>query len=171
MISKKYIDKLANQAATSPLNNVEDPTENQIKSGNYKKGHIKIHGMDISIENPKGSTRRGTSHDGKKWSIKMNNHYGYINGNKIGKDGDAVDIFIGENPKSEKVYVVNQKNSKDEFDEHKVLLGWDKFPDAVKGYLSNYEIGWDMISSVHQTDINGFKDWLKNGNTKVKYKG
>ena len=63
------------------------------------------------------------------------------------------------------------KNSENKFDEHKVLLGWDKFPDAVKGYLSNYENGWDMISSVYQTDIKGFKNWMKNGNIKAPYKG
>ena len=170
MLSKKYIDKLANTAATSPLNDTPEPSEDQKKSGVYKKGHISLHGLKISIENPEGSMRSGVDRTGKPWSIKMKNHYGYILGT-VGKDKDHVDIFIGPNPKSENIYVVNQKNGDGEFDEHKILLGWDKFKDAVSGYLSNYQDDWDMISSVHQTDLSGFKNWLKNGNTKVPYRG
>jgi hypothetical protein len=169
-VSKDYIDKNANDAATSPKNNLPDPSEVQKKSGNYKKGHVKIHGLDISIENPKGSIRSGTDHTGKEWSIKLKNHYGYINGNNIGKDGDPVDIFIGPNPNSEKIFIVNQKNKEDNFDEHKVLLGWEKFQDAIGGYLDNYEKGWDMIMSVHQTTLNNFKNWLKSGKIKTPYK-
>lgn len=170
MISKSYIDKLANQAATSPLNDTKEPTIDQIKSGNYKKGHVNIHGLNMSIENPKGSIRSGVDSNGKKWSIKMNNHYGYIN-NTVGRDKDHLDIFIGPDNKSEKIYVVNQRNNDNKFDEHKILMGWNNFPDAVKGYLSNYEDGWDMISSVHQTDIKGLKNWIKNGNTKIPFRG
>jgi len=44
-----------------------NPTEAQKEAGNYKKGHIKIDGYDITIENPKGSVRSGVSGDGKKW--------------------------------------------------------------------------------------------------------
>lgn len=169
MISKQYIDQKANDAATSPKNNVPIPTEEQKKNGDYKKGHVKMHGLNISIENPKGSTRSGVSSTGKKWSIKLKNHYGYIDGT-TGKDKDHIDIFLGPNPNSEKVFVVNQKNSEDKFDEHKVLMGWDKLADATNGYLDNYEKNWDMIKSVHQTSLNKFKDWLKSGNTKVPYK-
>jgi len=170
MISKNYIDKIANTAATSPTNNIPQPTEDQKKSGTYKKGHLTLHGLKIAIENPKDSVRSGVDGSGKPWSIKMKSHYGYILGT-VGKDKDHVDIFIGPNPNSEKAYIVNQKNSEGGFDEHKILAGWDKFPDAVKGYLDNYEKGWDMISSVHQSDIAGLKNWLKNGNTKVPFKG
>ena len=170
MLSKDYIDKLANAAAASPKNDLPEPTEEQKKSGTYKKGHLKLHGFNISIENPKDSIRSGVDSNGKKWSIKMKNHYGYILGT-IGKDKDHIDIFIGPYPDSDKVYIVNQKNNENKFDEHKILMGWDNFPNAVKGYLDNYEKGWDMISSVHQSDLQGLRDWLKNGNTKIPYRG
>lgn len=170
-LSKQYIDQKANDAATSPKNDIPIPTEQQIKDGNYKKGHIKMHGLNISIENPKGSIRSGTDHTGKKWSVKMKNHYGYINGNNIGKDGDPVDVFLGPNPDSENVFVVNQKNKEDKFDEHKVLIGFNGFRDAVDGYLDNYEKGWDMIMSVHQTHLDRFKEWLNSGNIKSPFKG
>ena len=37
-----------------------NPTEGQQRAGNYRKGHVKAHGLDVTIENAKGSIRRGT---------------------------------------------------------------------------------------------------------------
>ncbi|PTT91334.1 hypothetical protein DBR45_55290, partial [Pseudomonas sp. HMWF031] len=62
------IDAAANEAATSPTNDRPEPTEAQKEAGNYKKGKVRLHGLDISIENPKGSTRKGKDQDGKEWS-------------------------------------------------------------------------------------------------------
>lgn len=61
-----------------------DPTEAQKEKGNYKKGKVTIKGLNISIENPKGSTRSGTDKDGNDWSCEMLFTYGYFNGT-IGK--------------------------------------------------------------------------------------
>ena len=61
------------------------PSDAQKEAGNYKKGHVRINGYDISIENPRGSVRSGTDADGKKWSVTMNNTYGYIKGTEIGR--------------------------------------------------------------------------------------
>ena len=68
----------AHEAATSQRNDLAAPTEAQIEAGNYKKGHVRINGLDISIENPAGSKRR------PEWPA-LQNHYGYIKGT-IGKD-------------------------------------------------------------------------------------
>lgn len=43
-----------------------NPTEKQKEAGNYKKGHIKVDGLDVTIEQPKGSIRRGTDANGNK---------------------------------------------------------------------------------------------------------
>ena len=53
-----------------------DPSEAQKKAGNYKKGHVKIDGFDVTIENPKGSMRRGTDEGGNRWEQEMHNTYG-----------------------------------------------------------------------------------------------
>lgn len=74
------IDAAAHEAATSPLNSIPDPTQAQIEAGNYKKGHVNLHGLDISIENPAGSTRRGVDENGRGWETKLSHHYGYIKG-------------------------------------------------------------------------------------------
>jgi len=58
----------------------EVPTPAQKKAGNYRKLHTTVHGMNLSIENEKGSTRSGVGKDGKKWSVAMPAHYGYIKG-------------------------------------------------------------------------------------------
>ena len=50
-LSREEIDQKAGEA--SP----ETATDAQIKAGNYKKGHIRVRGFDISIENPEGSRR------------------------------------------------------------------------------------------------------------------
>lgn len=71
------------------------PTEAQKKAGNYKMGHVKVGAFDVTIENPKGSERSGTDANGKKWSVKMNNTYGYIRGTE-GVDGDHIDVFLAE---------------------------------------------------------------------------
>ena len=56
------------------------PTDAQKDSGNYRKGHLTLQGLQITIENPKGSYRSGTSKSGKKWRTLMNASYGYIRG-------------------------------------------------------------------------------------------
>ena len=69
------------------------PTEAQCKAENYKMGHLLVNGFDISIENPKGSYRRGKDRNGKEWKTLMHHDYGYFR-KTVGKDGDAVDVFL-----------------------------------------------------------------------------
>lgn len=85
----------------------QNPSEAQKEAGNYQKGHIKVQGFDITIENAKGSTRSGKDQSGKEWSQTMNNTYGYFKRTK-GKDGDQIDVFIGNNPETGKIFVVDQ---------------------------------------------------------------
>jgi len=142
------------------------PTPGRIDAGNYKKGKVRLHGLEISIENPKGSTRSGTSADGKKWSVDMKHTYGYIRRTE-GADGDHVDCFIGPDPDSESVFVVNQLDPKTrKFDEHKTLLGWKTQEAAEAGYLSSYERGWKGLGSVKAMTMPKFKEWLDGDTTK-----
>lgn len=140
------------------------PTDAQKEQGNYKKAKIKIQGLDIAIENPRGSTRSGTDKDGKPWSVTMHNHYGYIKRTE-GADGDHVDVFIGPNPDSDKVFIVDQVNADGTFDEHKVLMAFDSKLKARSGYKSNYSNGW-KVGPITSMSMEEFKDWVKNGDTK-----
>lgn len=139
------------------------PTESQKEAGNYKMGHIVIDGMDISIENPKGSYRRGKDRNGKEWKTLMHNDYGYFTKSK-GYDGDAVDVFIGPYIDDyDKVYVVDQNNSKREFDESKVMLGFKSKEEAKAAYLSNYSKDWKGFRKITGVSLKLFKKWLYRG--------
>ncbi|MEH8123985.1 LPD38 domain-containing protein [Aeromonas veronii] len=142
-----------------------EPTDAQKEAGNYKKGHLKLQGLDIALENPKGSTRSGTDKDGKAWQSTMAHDYGYIK-RTLGADGDHVDVFIGDRPDSETVYVVDQVDPKTgKFDEHKVMMGFADEQAAQAGYLANYEKGWKGLGSIKAMPVEEFKRWVKAGDT------
>lgn len=162
--TKKEIDAKANEAATSPKNDLPEPTEAQIEAGNYKKGAIKFQGLDISIENPKGSTRSGTDPDGNKWESKIHQHYGYIKRTE-GADGEHVDVFVGDNPESEKVFIIDQVNKDGSFDEHKIMLAMNDKKSAIAGYKKNYQKGW-KVGPVTEMSVDEFKEWLEGDTTK-----
>jgi len=154
----------AHQAATSPKNDLPEPTQAQKESGNYKKGHVTFQGLDISIENPRGSERAGTNPNGTAWRHTMSDHYGYIKRTE-GADGDSVDVYVGPALDSDRVFVVNQLvQGTGKFDEHKVMLGFPDEAAAVKAYKSNFDAGW-KVGPVHAMSMAEFKGWLKDGDT------
>ncbi len=114
----KVLDMVA-PATTEPVRQIEaaraevapEPTEAQKEAGNYKKGHLTLQGLDIALENPKGSTRSGTDQDGKAWQSTMAHDYGYIK-RTLGADGDHVDVFIGDQPDSETANSTSKCNSR-----------------------------------------------------------
>lgn len=145
-----------------------NPTEAQKEAGNYKKGHVTVDGLDVTIEQPKGSVRRGKDADGKEWESEMHNTYGYIKGAE-GVDGDHIDIFLSDNPASGHVFVVDQVNPKTgEFDEHKVMYGFDSAEEAKQAYLSNYEKGWKGLGDITEVTKEKFKKWVDSSKRKTK---
>lgn len=144
-----------------------NPTEAQKEAGNYKKGHIKINGFDVTIEQPAGSVRSGKDANGKEWSVTMNNTYGYIRGTES-VDGDHIDVFLGPDMNSDMVYVVDQVNTDGSFDEHKVMMGFSSLEDARSAYLSNYEEGWQGLGNITGVALDGFKKWIDSSTRKTK---
>lgn len=144
-----------------------DLTPEQKESGDYKKGHVKIQDFDIAIENPKDSVRSGVDKDGKEWSQEMHNTYGYFEGTK-GKDSDDVDCFIGPNPLSEDIFVIDQLDKDGNFDEHKVMLGFDSSEEAREAYLSNYEDGWTGLGDITKVNIEDFRKWVQKDDVRSK---
>lgn len=175
LIDRPELDDVQESAATdlaSAAKDAEEPSEAQKEAGNYKKGHVRLWGFDISIENAKGSERSGKDAEGKEWSVTMPAHYGYIKGTQ-GKDKDHVDVYIGPSTDSEKVFVVNQNEKKDgAFDEHKVMLGFEDRDKAIATYDKAYtgDLGPKLRGSVVSTTIDAFKAWLDKGNKKEPFK-
>lgn len=167
-IDTAEIDEKANEAATSEQNNLPEPTEPQQQAGNYKKGHVNINGLDISIENPAGSVRKGKSPDGTEWETEMKNHYGYFKKTK-GPDKDHVDVFLGPDAAAEDAqsFIVDQIDPKTgKYDEPKVMMGFKSKGEAQEAYLSNYEDGWQGIGAISEGQSpEALKSWLFDGDT------
>lgn len=168
------VRELTTTATSEPVRQIEaaraevapEPTKAQKEAGNYKKGHLTLQGLDIALENPKGSTRSGTDQEGRAWQSTMAHDYGYIK-HTLGADGDHVDVFIGDQPDSEMVYVVDQVDpSTGKFDEHKVMMGFADEQAAREGYLGNYEQGWEGLGAIKAMPVEAFKRWVKEGDTK-----
>ena len=146
-----------------------NPTEGQKEAGNYRKGHVNVHGFEISIEQPKGSVRSGVDADGHEWSQEMHNTYGYIQGTE-GVDGDHIDVFLSDHLDDWNglVFVVDQVNKDGSFDEHKVMIGFNSTKEAQEAYLSNYEEGWTGLGDITVINEFDFKDWINSSHRKTK---
>lgn len=138
------------------------PTLAQKEAGNYRMGHIRLGGFNITIENPKGSYRTFKNPDGSIGKIQMKHHYGYFT-QTLGRDGDAIDVFVGTYLKYDKIYVVDQNNEKGEFDESKVMLGFKSIEDAKAAYLSNFSPDWKGFKRITAVSVDFFKQWLYDG--------
>ena len=174
-------DEAETSSAETPLSDAisaaeaetdQNPTDGQKEAGNYKKGHVQVGTFDITIENPKGSVRRGKDANGKEWESKMNNTYGYFRGTE-GVDGDHIDVFISNDIDGwdgRKVFVVDQYNPDGSFDEHKVMLGFNDADDAKSDYLANYEKGWENGRRIDVSAVNleDFEKWIASSKRKTK---
>ena len=172
VFSNSSIESTGNESFQSSLEAAraeveQNPTEAQKEAGNYRKGHVTIDGYNITLENPKGSERSGTDKDGNKWSVTMNNDYGYIRGTE-GVDGDHIDVFLSDTPESGKVFVVDQVNEDGSFDEHKVMYGFDTLEDAREAYLANYSPGWTGLGQITEVSKDQFKKWIGSSHRKTK---
>jgi hypothetical protein len=136
----------------------QSPTDAQKDAGNYRKGHVRRHGLEITIETQKGQMRSGTGKGGKEWSTIMKADYGYILDSK-GRDKEHVDCFLGPDEDAERVFVVNQTDKSGKFDEHKVVFGVGSESEARELYLSNYEKGW-KCGPIKAMTVDEFKDWI-----------
>jgi DNA-directed RNA polymerase specialized sigma24 family protein len=115
-------------------------------------------GLPISVESHPASERSGVDLDGNKWSVVLNQSYGYIRGT-MGADGDHVDCFIGPNQNSGQVYVIHQNNPDGSYDEDKVMLGFNDRSDARSAYLSNYD-RTDLLGDITEMTMDEFKQSL-----------
>lgn len=166
---KTYLQEtMSNETIEERTKEVDtNPTEGQKKAGNYKMAHVYFSGFKITIENPKGSKRYWKDENGKEGFNVIKNHYGYFS-NSLGHDGDHIDVFLGDNQESDKIYIVDQNNKEGEFDESKVMLGFDSKKEAKKAYLSNFTPDWKGFRSITGVKKSFFKKWLYDGHKQQK---
>lgn len=144
------------------------PSDAQKEAGNYAKGKVRIHGLEVAIENPKGSERSGVDKGGKRWACKLPAHYGYVLGS-TGADADHVDVYIGPDHASRKVFVVDQiDTASGKFDEHKAMLSYGSKDAALADYKKAFSDGKgaDRVGTVTEMSIDKFRDWVKSSAAK-----
>lgn len=161
---RKYTTYLAEQITFDEVTEEaekadKEPSEGRKIAGNYKMGHVTINGFKITIENAKGSFRKYKDENGKEGQTEMQNHYGYFS-NTEGRDGDHVDVFIGEYLDFDKVFVVDQNKPDGTFDESKVMLGFISKEEAKKAYDSNFDENWKGFKEITSVSVPLFKKWL-----------
>lgn len=163
--ASQAIDK---QAATTET----APSDAQKEAGNYRKGQIKVQGMDVSIETPRNAERTGISPEGEPWANRNPlAHYGYIK-RTAGADGDHVDAYVGPHPGNPFVYVVDQVDPRTGvFDEHKAVIGAGSERQARAIYDAGFSDGSgpDRLGAISKVPVAEFKDWLKTGDTKTPF--
>jgi hypothetical protein len=141
----------------------ENPTDAQKEAGNYAKGKFPWNGLTISIETAKGSERTGKDADGEVWSVTMPASYGYFLGTTAA-DNEHLDVFIGQNPDNDRVFVINQTMPGDSaFDEHKVVIGEDSAEEAKQLYLKSFtgDFGNKVFGSIAGPfSVSEFKDLI-----------
>lgn len=152
-----------------------EPSEAQRTAGNYAHGHIRVGGLDISVETPAGAVRTGTD-KGKTWKVKNTAHYGYVKRTQ-GADGEQVDVYVKPGTSSTSggpVFVVDQYNpATGAFDEHKALLGYSNQAEAAAAYDAHFndKSGPKRRGAVTQMSLDAFKGWLASGDTSKAVSG
>lgn len=124
------------------------------------------HDLQIVIENPQGTERRGYG-----WTVKMPADYGYVR-RVDGADGDALDCYIGPRPDSTQVFIIDQRRLQDgEFDEHKVMLGYLAQETAMDDYILGYTDGkgQDRMMACTPATMDEFREWMKTGDLTKPY--
>lgn len=101
---------------------------------------LDFQGLDVAVEFEAGDKRPYRDDSGKEKFKTMKAAYGEVRDTK-GLDGDAVDVYIGPNEDSDKVFVVTQmtKGDWDKVDEEKCILGVDSMKAARALYLAHYD--------------------------------
>ncbi len=122
-----------------------------------------IHGLHIVVETPKGYARHGVdATTGKAWETTMPADYGYLRGH-AGADGDSLDAYLGPDPSSRWIYVIDQSvvGNRKKFDESKCMLGFASQDDALRTYDRGHHRAKDILLDWTPMRIEDFKAWLK----------
>lgn len=175
--TKQAMPSRLRQQYRDAVASVETPkSKAQAEAGNYKHGHVRAYGLQFSIETAKGKKR------GPDWP-ELTANYGYITQVydpkqqkyvTVGEDadGDHVDCFLNDELDSMNVYVIDQlKSGTREFDEHKVMIGFDTAKDAKAAYKASFTDDWKGMGNVTKLTMPQFKQWLIAGDKKSPIAG
>lgn len=92
--------------------------------------------IPIAIEWPSGSERRRIATDDP---VMMRADYGYIPGTEERSDNMELDVYLGPNKESRKVFIIKQFSRESQYDEEKIMLGYDTVQEAQDDYEYHIE--------------------------------
>jgi hypothetical protein len=148
-------------------NTLEDATE-ELSTGPEtwaKPVASKFQGINLVIENPKGSVRKGTDPNGNQWATVAPADYGEIPGIE-GADGDPLDVYVGPEAGASRVFVIDQVDPvTGKFDEHKAMLGFPSLYEALRIYHLAFSDGKAAarVGDVTPLDMREFRAWIRTG--------
>lgn len=117
-----------------------------------------FHSLTIIVETPQHGMRQGPG-----WMSSPPADYGYVL-DTSGADGDEMDCYLGPNPESKMVYVVDQNViGSSDFDEHKCMLGYNSMAEAKADYIAGHTQGSEIFRNITWMSIDDFKRWLREG--------
>jgi ribosomal protein L37AE/L43A len=121
------------------------------------------HGLPVTIEHPKGSTR--VLHDDKGNEVyrrRMFHAYGFFDSTR-GRDGDEVDCLLGPNPNAKSVYVIHMKDMgpdpSEREDEDKCMVGFDSGEAAKQAFFLHY--AKNFFGGMTELSVADFKKKMK----------
>ena len=113
---------------------------------------VSYRGLPITIEYEKGTIRSG-DREGNPWQQEMFHHYGYFEG-IMGADGKELDVYYNPDGKSDKIFRIIQLDTlTKEFDEYKIMIGFDTIEDAKQGYLVHYPDEWIGFGGIEEISL------------------
>ena len=80
-----------------------------------------------------------------------------------GADGDEVDVYVGDTPQSQTVFVVDQIDADTKkFDEHKAFIGYKTRDEVRKTYDKGFSDnrGPERRKAIVPMSIDDFRNWL-----------
>jgi len=120
-----------------------------------------IHDIPIVIEFKKGDHKPNKRDPSDTWGFEQLADYGFIPNTTSNEEGEGIDVFLGPDLQSERVFLVALMEPDDTatFMEYKVMLGWSTHKEAEQFARNQY---WDeMIGLTYEITINELKEWVE----------
>lgn len=132
-----------------------------MKLAGVAKKQATIFGLRVKIEHEPGDVRSGTSKDGKTWERKMYASYGYVPGTKgKGDDGDAIDVYVADDPQDGPVFEIDQEKKDGGHDEMKYMVGYPDMESAKADYMRHMpEWAFGSIKQVAESAKDFAEQW------------
>jgi phage-related protein (TIGR01555 family) len=127
--------------------NEEKPAKKAKDENPHVERRVELpYGLVAYIENEVGSLRTG-----RGWSVVMKHPYGYLAATR-GRDGDAVDCFLGPDLSAPQVYAVHTAGNDRE---DKLMIGFASPEEAKSAFLENYSDPkfFDSMDTIALSDL------------------